>query len=413
MEFSNIITADTREALYNEVWSEPVTIVAKRHGMSDNALRKHCKKFGIPLPVVGYWAKLKAGKQVSRPALPKVTGEIRNHVRNYFIKYKTDIDKLTDAELAAAGDELSLLSEETKAQIREICSQLHVKDQLRNPHRLITEHQAEIASRKKRDIELKRANLISNYQVNWAGVHRNYAKPALPITVSQSNLNRAYRIMETIMRTLEEMEGDTRVNTIYEGKDEACFHVFWSDFNFDVKEDAKKKPSFPNNGESQPCLVLSITLKGADNQFKREYKDKGNELLEAQIGKIIYNMFVIANKDRILHELRSREQKRAWNEKERQWRLEQMRTGELAEMKLLEQSSSDWHKAEQIRRFADCLEAKINEAASEDKKEKLLRWLKWARDKADWLDPLTVKEDKLLGKNKHIFELIEHENIIV
>jgi hypothetical protein len=33
-----------------------------------------------------------------------------------------------------------------------------------------------------------------------------------------------------------------------------------------------------------------------------------------------------------------------------------------------------------------------------------------ARDKADWLDPLTAKEDKLLGKNKHIFELIEHED---
>jgi hypothetical protein len=77
---------------------------------------------------------------------------------------------------------------------------------------------------------------------------------------------------------------------------------------------------------------------------------------------------------------------------------------------LLEQSSSDWYKAEQIRRFADCLEGKINEVTNEEKREKLFRWLKWARDKADWLDPLTAKEDKLLGKNKHIFELIEHED---
>jgi hypothetical protein len=36
--------------------------------------------------------------------------------------------------------------------------------------------------------------------------------------------------------------------------------------------------------------------------------------------------------------------------------------------------------------------------------------LKWARDKADWLDPLTEKEDDLLGKSKHIFELIEDED---
>jgi hypothetical protein len=413
MDFSHV-TADKREALYNEVWSDPVITVAKRYGMSDNGLRKHCKKLGIPLPPAGYWVKLKAGKQVSRPALPKVTGEVRNHVRNYFIKYKTDIDKLTDAELAAASDELSLLSEETKAQIREICSQLQVKDQLRNPHHLIIEHQAEIVNRKKRDTELKRASLISNYQVNWAGVHRNYNKPVLPITVSQSNLNRAYRILDTTMSTLEEMEGHTRVNTIYEGKDEACFHVFWSDFNFEIKEDARKKESSKNNGESQPCLVLSMSVKRwftNNEQLKLEYKDKDNEPLETHIGKIIYDMFVIANKHRVSEELREREQKRAWEEQDRQRRLEQMRKGELEEVRLLEQASSDWYKAEMIRKFADCLEGKINEVATEDKRDKLLRWLKWAREKADWLDPLTAKEDKLLGKSKHIFELIKDEDI--
>jgi hypothetical protein len=41
----------------------------------------------------------------------------------------------------------------------------------------------------------------------------------------------------------------------------------------------------------------------------------------------------------------------------------------------------------------------------------LSKWLKWARDKADWLDPLTEKDDELLGKSKHIFELIENEDI--
>ena len=82
MDFS-CITADKREALYNEVWSEPVINVAKRYGMSDNGLRKHCKRLGIPLPFAGYWARIKAGQQVPRPALPKVTGELRNHVRNY------------------------------------------------------------------------------------------------------------------------------------------------------------------------------------------------------------------------------------------------------------------------------------------------------------------------------------------
>jgi len=75
---------------------------------------------------------------------------------------------------------------------------------------------------------------------------------------------------------------------------------------------------------------------------------------------------------------------------------------------LLEQNSSDWSKAEQMKRFANLLEGKINDVTNEEKREKLFRCLKWARDKADWLDPLMAKEDKLLGKSKHIFELIEH-----
>lgn len=30
-------------------------------------------------------------------------------------------------------------------------------------------------------------------------------------------------------------------------------------------------------------------------------------------------------------------------------------------------------------------------------RQKLKKWLKWDRDKADWLDPLTEKENELLG----------------
>jgi hypothetical protein len=405
-----IITADQREALYNEVWSKPMTTVSKRYGMSDNGLRKHCKTLGIPLPSLGYWAKVQAGQKVPRADLPKVTGEVRHHIRNYFIKFKTDIEKLTEAELAS-DEEFSLLTEETKKAIKEICSQVQVKSQLRSPHHLITEHQAEILYRKKRDKALKQASFSSNWYAKVKSEYRDN-KPVPPINVSESNINRTYRILDTIINTLEEMEGSTQVEVQYseQKKDEAYFVVMRSAFYFEIKEDARKKGPSKNNGESQPCLVLSIRGEYTNNeQAKLEYRDKDNEPLEAQVGKIILDIFVIANKRCGLQELKRRKEQRAWDERERQWRLEQMRKGQVEQVRLLEQNSSDWYKAEQIRRFADALEGKINEVTIEEKKEKLLRWLKWARDKADWLDPLTAKEDNLLGKNKHIFELIEHE----
>lgn len=64
-----------REKLYEEVWSEPVTIVAKRYVISDVALKKVCQKLNVPTPWVGYWQKVKAGAKVNKPKLPKAKGE--------------------------------------------------------------------------------------------------------------------------------------------------------------------------------------------------------------------------------------------------------------------------------------------------------------------------------------------------
>lgn len=43
--------------------------------MSDNGLRKICQKLGVPLPPLGYWAKLRAGQKVKREPLPRHDGQ--------------------------------------------------------------------------------------------------------------------------------------------------------------------------------------------------------------------------------------------------------------------------------------------------------------------------------------------------
>jgi hypothetical protein len=65
-----------RERLYEEVWSEPVIVVAKRYGLSDVGLAKICKKLNIPRPGLGYWAKKAAARPIGKPpplpSLPKL-----------------------------------------------------------------------------------------------------------------------------------------------------------------------------------------------------------------------------------------------------------------------------------------------------------------------------------------------------
>lgn len=406
MDFK-FITQDQREDLFNEMWTDPVFTVAQRYGISDNSLRKHCKRLGIPLPSSGYRAKINSGQKVSKPSLPKVTGELKKHIRNYALKVRTDINQMSDEELMI-DEEFHLFREETKTLIKEVCSNIQVKGQLRKPHHLIDDHKEEVIYRRKRDKLLSQSNISPNYYSSVKSKYRDN-KAIVPIYVSKTNVNRVYRILNALISALDEMEGYVQL-FIEKGKEKASFFIMHSVFYFEFNEEIQKKSKSIGIDESQSNVVLSISAKSwftDSGQIEMTYKDHDNEPLENQVGALIYEMFVIVNKHLAIDEIKDREQKREWAEQEQKWRLEKMRKGQLEEMKLLEQVVMDWEKAEKIRRFADCMEKEINNVEDIDKKNKLIVWLNWSRAKADWIDPLKEKEDDLLGRSKHIFELIE------
>ncbi len=61
----------TRETLYSQVWSQPMTALADEYGVSSSYLARVCTRLNVPRPERGYWAKLAAGKPVQQPALPE------------------------------------------------------------------------------------------------------------------------------------------------------------------------------------------------------------------------------------------------------------------------------------------------------------------------------------------------------
>jgi len=63
----------SREELYWQVWSRPMTKVAADYGVTSTALKKTCNRHKIPTPERGYWAKLEHNKPVRRVSLPKLT----------------------------------------------------------------------------------------------------------------------------------------------------------------------------------------------------------------------------------------------------------------------------------------------------------------------------------------------------
>jgi hypothetical protein len=70
----NYITVKfTREQLYKEVWSKPMTSLAKEYGLSDVGLRKICKRLHVPLPPQGYHLRDRKGSPPPLPAAAKDT----------------------------------------------------------------------------------------------------------------------------------------------------------------------------------------------------------------------------------------------------------------------------------------------------------------------------------------------------
>ncbi|MGV7245520.1 hypothetical protein [Caballeronia sp. M23-90] len=60
----------TRRQLYDRVWAEPISALAKTLQVSDVRLAKSCRLSNIPLPPRGYWTKLYAGQVVIKTPLP-------------------------------------------------------------------------------------------------------------------------------------------------------------------------------------------------------------------------------------------------------------------------------------------------------------------------------------------------------
>lgn len=59
----------SRLELYNEIWEISVIGVAKKYNVPYLEMIKLCKNADIPIPLSGYWTKLKFGKPVTQKPL--------------------------------------------------------------------------------------------------------------------------------------------------------------------------------------------------------------------------------------------------------------------------------------------------------------------------------------------------------
>lgn len=73
----------SREELYEQAWSKPMTKIAAQYGVSSSYLARVFTDLNVPRPPVGYWAQVAVGKGRTRPSLPPAEpGDLDGWSRN-------------------------------------------------------------------------------------------------------------------------------------------------------------------------------------------------------------------------------------------------------------------------------------------------------------------------------------------
>ena len=376
-----------RQTLYEEVWSEPVSIVAPRYGLSDVGLAKICRSLAIPLPSRGYWAKVKAGRIMKRAPLPKVNdtgGEISRLV------------KLPVEEVQARAEAKKELSK-----IRKDSSVLLIPTDSAPFHPLV---QA-AAKRLRRDTGWpKDTNL------------RHAPSEVLNIVVTAASLERALQISDLLIKTLEQQAFSVHVDAkksvtilrMEETGTELTFSltekITRSAHEVSEAEELARKRYYDRSRRGMPADypkipqydyhatgMLAIEV---GRWPSRTWRDTPKTAIEKRLGEVIAGILGLAKETHAkeLEAARREEERRL--AKERYESLVKRRESGATRFQSLEVQATNWERAERIRRFVDVVEQRrLSEGMlTEDVQE----WLTWARAKADWLDPLVLVSDPIL-----------------
>lgn len=357
----------TRKELYDLVWKNPLSKLAKKYNLSDNGLRKVCKKLDIPLPKNGYWQKIQFNKKVVIDKLP----DNNNVETSITLKFRENSETVISGE----GNELNQLAKEIKATLKDV---LLFPEKLTKPNQLIIDA--------KNDLKTKKPS----FQHSINGL-LNTSVGILNITVSPENVNRALLFMDVFIKAIEK-----RGHKIA-GKNGASIVIEGTELSIGIRERLKRrivKGTYYDSTELYPSNILVFCLYAYPT---KEWADTKNSLLEDKISNIIAKLELQAVKEK--QDAIDRE---IWHrEYERKQKIEQefkaRKEKEIIKTKKLFSDAEKFDKATIYRNYIEATEQKA--IKENNLTEEVKEWIKWAKEKADWFDPLTGRHDELLNEN--------------
>ena len=380
----------TRETLYEEVWNEPVSTVAKKYGVSDVAIHKLCKSMDIPVPPRGYWAKLRAGQKVEKTPLPET--DKRTSVTRYF--YMERKPPKPEPQL------MEILTEEEYKALYDVASKIEMQPEGTRYHQTISAYKASVDSWKKNYEKMDRYSVL----------YRENPAPELAKTVSDDGRKRVYRLLDSLVKGAAELGCDIAENlkaliirketvpvVFSEAKDKND-HILTKKEERELAEYEIRKQKYawetrPNIRKYDHVFNGKLTLKINNNYV---FRDSPSEKIEEKLDEILIALYKSSEEvrvERIRREEAARKVEEEWRQKE--LRLERYNT-EVRNTRALVNAAKDYETARRIRQYIE----HVSSSAKPDDREKQ-EWLNWAREKADWFDPVIAREDPTFGVRRH------------
>lgn len=351
-----------RDALYREVWAEPMTTVAKRYGISDVALRKVCIKLNVPIPPAGHWAKVRHGKRVEKPALRAATGHVQHAIQRWL-----------DPEAPEFEARLQTVAVEAPKPSVDVVR----PSSLEECHKVV----------RNTDAALEKGRLDEAGRLLSAG------RGCCDVRVTASARTRAVLLCEQLLRTWSAagLKFEERLSST----DGPRLHAGGRWYRWRITEvgvagapeGTSQVPSKTLAGRRRPPAGLRIDfVDDAQSGSALTYRDNAQGRLEAKVLEMPAGLLHVAAATKLRLEMaeEKRRAQEAWWEDQR--RRAARRREELERLKKTEELASRLQRAESLRAYASTVEVQRFEERPLDPLT-LEERLQWIRRAADWLDP--------------------------
>lgn len=380
-----------RETLYQEVWTIPVTEVAKRYKVSDVAIHKVCQSLDIPTPPKGYWAKLRAGKPVKKAPFPS-SGEVT----------KPGIQPGT-THLNLSGEKaVEFLPEEERKIVLTVAAQILLPQES-------ARMQPEIVAHRKTIVEWNKQKRHQAWESDavWNRERTRESPPPFTEGISEAQRPRVFRLIDALAKAmiplgwklttdLKFAMGLDSVTLVFSESTDKVLHTPTKEENLKLLryEEERKKHAWASKPQIRKYDAVYNGRLGVSINGARTFRDCRSYVLEDRLGDMM--LAIYGEAERIKQARLAREEaERQRREQERQ-REEQRKlyNAEVDRTLALVNCAEDYEIACRIRNYVSAMEIAHPE-------QTLSEWASWARSKADWYDPIIAKEDEFLGKREH------------